>query len=370
MGYDINYENGNANGGDEGKIKALMQRAEAGGEFVIGFIGGSITQGSVSSTPQTCYAYRVYEWWQRTFPQSKFTYVNAGVGSTTSEFGAGRVKEDLLSYSPDFVMVEFSVNDKATEHFMETYEGLVRQILSADSHPAVMLLHNVEYDTGANAQVMHAKVARRYGLPAVSVQSTVFPEIVAGRIERPELSPDGLHPNDAGHEILARLVTYRLEKIKNAAPTSDERQDMPLPAPLSVNAYENARYFHNRNIEPEHKSFITDTRERNGCADCFTRGWTAGNVGDTISFTVHGSGVAVMYRRCVAHPNPIAEVTVDGEHAVRLDANFDETWGDLIALAGVTEHGECRDHEVEVHILEAHDDDAAPFYLIGLVVSQ
>ena len=26
----------------------------------IGFIGGSITQGSLSTTPQTCYAYRVY----------------------------------------------------------------------------------------------------------------------------------------------------------------------------------------------------------------------------------------------------------------------------------------------------------------------
>ena len=90
--------------------------------LVIGFIGGSITQGSLSTTPQTCYAYRVYTWWKETFPQAEFAYCNAGIGGTTSEFGVARVGTDLLAERPDFVIVEFSVNDESTEHFKETYE--------------------------------------------------------------------------------------------------------------------------------------------------------------------------------------------------------------------------------------------------------
>ena len=38
------------------RLKNLMKRAANGESLVIGFLGGSITQGSLSSTPKTCYA--------------------------------------------------------------------------------------------------------------------------------------------------------------------------------------------------------------------------------------------------------------------------------------------------------------------------
>ena len=121
MNMQIDLEKGIANVGDVSRMKEVMARAKRGGRLVIGFIGGSITQGSLSSTPQTCYAYRVYSWWKETFPQAEFVYCNAGIGGTTSEFGAARVGTDLLAERPDFVIVEFSVNDESTEHFKETY---------------------------------------------------------------------------------------------------------------------------------------------------------------------------------------------------------------------------------------------------------
>lgn len=66
---------------------------------------------------------------EKTFPQADFTYINAGIGGTTSQFGVARAEADLLSKEPDFVIIEFSVNDDSTEHFMETYEGLVRKYI-------------------------------------------------------------------------------------------------------------------------------------------------------------------------------------------------------------------------------------------------
>ena len=76
--------------GNWSRIKKLMQRAAAGEEIHIGFLGGSITQGSLATAPENCYAALVYRWWEETFPQSHFSYINAGIGGTTSLFGAAR----------------------------------------------------------------------------------------------------------------------------------------------------------------------------------------------------------------------------------------------------------------------------------------
>ena len=214
MEYQIKYENGIANRGCLYRLKKVMDRAKAGEALNIAFLGGSITQGSLSSKPELCYAYHVYEWWKKTFPQADFTYINAGIGGTTSQFGVARAEADLLSKEPDFVIIEFSVNDDSTEHFMETYEGLVRKVYTSKTKPAVLLVHNVFYNNGANAQLMHGRIARHYNLPAVSMQSTIYPEVVAGRIENREITPDDLHPNDAGHALVASVITYFLDKVK------------------------------------------------------------------------------------------------------------------------------------------------------------
>ena len=140
MEYQIKYENGIANRGCLYRLKKVMDRAKAGEALNIAFLGGSITQGSLSSKPELCYAYHFYEWWKKTFPQADFTYINAGIGGTTSQFGVARAEADLLSKEPDFVIIEFSVNDDSTEHFMETYEGLVRKVYTSKTKPAVLLV--------------------------------------------------------------------------------------------------------------------------------------------------------------------------------------------------------------------------------------
>ena len=72
------------------RLKELFRRAAAGQELTIGFLGGSITQGSLSTQPGNAYAFRVYQWFVDTFPQSKFHYVNGGIGGTSSHYGVAR----------------------------------------------------------------------------------------------------------------------------------------------------------------------------------------------------------------------------------------------------------------------------------------
>ena len=49
MNMQIDLEKGIANVGDVSRIREVMARAKRGGRLVIGFIGGSITQGSLSA---------------------------------------------------------------------------------------------------------------------------------------------------------------------------------------------------------------------------------------------------------------------------------------------------------------------------------
>ena len=132
--YDmIDYNPGILNEGDASRILRAMQKAEKGEPVTVAFLGGSITQGSVSSTPETCYAYLVYSWWKERFPKSEVTYVNAGIGGTPSQFGVARVEEEVLGYNPDFMTVEFSVND-STQSYTEWKTGV-----QSDGRPSQMV---------------------------------------------------------------------------------------------------------------------------------------------------------------------------------------------------------------------------------------
>lgn len=370
MSVQIEYEKAVTNRGNWYRIKKVMERAAAGEKITLGFLGGSITQGSLSSTPETCYAYRVYEWWKKTYPQAEFTYVNAGIGGTTSQFGVARAESDLLCFQPDFVIVEFSVNDDSTEHFCETYEGLIRKIYGSQKAPAMLLVHNVRYDDGGNAQVQHGKVARHYHLPAVSMQSTIYPRVVSGEIPNREITPDDLHPNDKGHELVASVITWFLEKVwKEREAEHDTAFEMP--APLTMNQYENSLRMRNDNCDPICEGFTADKEVQEHITQCFRKGWTASSKGAKISFAVAGTCIGIQYRKSVDKPAPIAQVIVDGdrEHAVILDANFDEDWGDCLYLETIAEHIKNRIHQVEIEIIESHENDAVPFYLVSVIGS-
>ena len=364
----IDYNGAISNKGNNARIKAVMERAGRGEKITLAFLGGSITQGSVSTKPELCYAYRVYKWWCETFPNADFTYVNGGVGGTTSQFGVARVDNDILSYDPDFVIIEFSVNDDGVEHFKETYEGLVRKVYNSHKKPAVMIVHNVCYDNGANAQIVHAAVARHYGIPAVSMQSTIYPALLSGEILNREITPDDLHPNDEGHELVASVITYGLEKIMESPA---DKEDEVFPEPITANAYEDSTRYQNYNCNPLCRGFEADISKQKTITDCFKGGWTASKIGDSITFEIVGSCIGVQFRKSVKLPAPVAELTIDDDESNRitLNANFDETWGDKLELYTVAEHIAKGKHKLTIKITEAHDNDAVPFYLVSVIGS-
>lgn len=360
----IDFEKGIMNRGNWGNIQKVMDKAASGQPVTVAFLGGSITQGSLSSTPHTCYAYLVYRWWAEKFPQSRITYVNAGIGGTTSQFGVARVGDDVLRFQPDFVLTEFSVNDDNTPHFQETYEGLVRTILSSGT--ALLLMNNVCYDTGDNAERMHIPVAAHYGIPSVSMKSTIYAALQRGELKNRDITPDDLHPNDAGHALVAQVICHLLEKIW-ASPR--EKTAQLSPRSLTENRYEGSVRYQNHNCQPLLEGFEADPTPQPHITCCFHRGFTAWKKGDSITFTLNCSCVGVQYRKSVKQPTPIAKITVDGTHEMLLDGNFQETWGDCLYLDTVCEGLEKKEHTIQIQIVESHDNDVVPFYLVSVIGS-
>lgn len=364
------------------RLKNLMKRAANGESLVIGFLGGSITQGSLSSTPKTCYAYLVYEWWKKSFPNAAFSFVNGGIGGTTSHYGGARAWKDVLCYRPDIVTVDFSVNDDANEFFEETYEGTLRRLLAAPSAPAVVVLNNVFYDTGKNAQDYHNRIADHYGIPHVSIKDTVYPDVESGKIVRADITPDNLHPNDKGHRLVADEICKLLDSIKaemeeetiageNIEGKSTKTEaSVSLPAPLTENAYEHSRLIQIQDNEAILDGFLVDPIEKKGMLDIFKNGWTAAHTNDKISFEIECSCLAVQYRKSVQQPVPKAKAVIDGDeaHAVILDGNFTEDWGDCLYLEPLLHHAEKKVHKIEIIVTDAKDI-VRPFYLVSLIVS-
>lgn len=364
------------------RLKNLMKRAANGESLVIGFLGGSITQGSLSSTPKNCYAYLVYEWWKKSFPNAAFSFVNGGIGGTTSHYGGARAWKDVLCYRPDIVTVDFSVNDDANEFFEETYEGTLRRLLAAPSAPAVVVLNNVFYDTGKNAQDYHNRSADHYGIPHVSIKDTIFPDVESGKIVRADITPDNLHPNDKGHRLVADEICKLLDSIKaeveeetiageNIEGKSTKTEaSVLLPAPLTENAYEHSRLIQIQDNEAILDGFLVDPIEKKGMLDIFKNGWTAAHTNDKISFEIECSCLAVQYRKSVQQPVPKAKAVIDGDeaHAVILDGNFTEDWGDCLYLEPLLHHAEKKVHRIEITITDAKDI-VRPFYLVSLIVS-
>ena len=364
------------------RLKNLMKRAANGESLVIGFLGGSITQGSLSSTPKTCYAYLVYEWWKKSFPNASFSFVNGGIGGTTSHYGGARAWKDVLCYRPDIVTVDFSVNDDANEFFEETYEGTLRRLLAAPSDPAVVVLNNVFYDTGKNAQNYHNRIADHYGIPHVSIKDTVYSDVESGKIVRADITPDNLHPNDKGHRLVADEICKLLDSIKaemeeetiageNIEGKSTKTEaSVLLPAPLTENAYEHSRLIQIQDNEAILDGFLVDPIEKKGMLDIFKNGWTAAHTNDKISFEIECSCLAVQYRKSVQQPVPKAKAVIDSDeaHAVILDGNFTEDWGDCLYLEPLLHHAEKKVHRIEITVTDAKDI-VRPFYLVALIVS-
>jgi len=340
------YERSLVSMGDTARLQRAITKAEKGGKFVVGTIGGSITQGASASTPDKNWSSLVAKWWKDHFPKADVKLVNAGIGATGSLIAAHREYNDLLKYKPDVVVCEFSVNDGNEQLSAETLEGVVRQALNSANKPPVMLLFTMN-NVGGNAQEWHSKVGSHYKLPMLSSRDALTPEVESGKMKWTDILADVVHPNDAGHAYYAGFVTRVFDTVRAGLQSGAKPGRLAkVPKPLFSDVFEFAHLYNADNLVPS-----SNNGWGFGNAWSFGKCWTADKAGAELEFDVAGDTISIMYFR-IKRDMGIVEARIDDREPVKLDGWFDQDWGGYSAFAILGRNLGPGIHKVRIKVLE------------------
>jgi lysophospholipase L1-like esterase len=196
------YLRGLVSAGNAGQLLKFQEKLHNRQCITYGAIGGSITAGAAAIPSDNAYV-RLFSAWLNS--KTRCSLVNAGIGATTSMFGAFRAQKDLLKYQPDIITIEFAVNDVRNPDTAASFEWLVRQCVTQSNHPLVILLFTM-FEDGSNMQDKHIPIGRHYGLPMLSYRDAVYPDIAAEKLAWRTISPDEVHPDNIGHRFIAAML--------------------------------------------------------------------------------------------------------------------------------------------------------------------
>jgi lysophospholipase L1-like esterase len=236
-----------ANAHLRGSLQNCLHRFEYDKIGHVAFLGGSITE-------MNGYRPIMEKWLTARFPETKFTFTNAGISSTCSHTGAFRLQRDVLSKGPvDLLLVEFAVNDDQDAHHTADdctrgMEGIIRHTIGNSPMTDIVMIHFVNPEMLATAQAgkmqlsatQHEAVAKHYIISSVNMPAEVANRIKAGTLTWDQFG--GTHPGPIGNQLAADLVAGILIagwKDDATKPTTDALQKI---SPLIKSNFEHGHW--------------------------------------------------------------------------------------------------------------------------------
>lgn len=210
----------------------LKGEASVGGvkeTYTIVCIGGSLTQGG------SAWQYLLKDYFSKKMPDKEIVIINSGIGGTTSEYGAKRYEKDVLSFNPDFVIIDFAVNDRTMgtsdrARHQIYMESMVQQSLRAEKVPAIMFLFaNYNYDGEKFDNINFSKEAKKevaayYNIPVVDAYEYVYKLYEADTAktsssyiqwledEKKYYKTNNVHPYASGYELFGDAIIEAFDR--------------------------------------------------------------------------------------------------------------------------------------------------------------
>lgn len=345
--------------GNNARIKKVMERAAAGEDITIAYIGGSITEGYNAGTTEI-YAKLSYEYFADTYgSRDTVHYVNAGLSGTPSTLGLIRSDRDVFEYEPDILFIEFAVNDSKADS--RAYDSLIMKALRQENEPAVVLLFSV-IESGYTMQDDMAATGFYYSLPLISMKNAIWPEIEAGRMTWDDWSKDESHPNEYGQAVYADFIINYLKTVD--ASETDEPAEVPEKLCLRQDLTSMQMMDKNNLTVDNAGSFA----EKSGLSS-FTEGWVkeaSDTANEPFTFTFEGTFLYLVYKDTTNSSFGTAEVYVDGELAATLEGNSSDGWNNPVAEC-VFRQEEAASHTVEIRMAEGDEDKEFAILCFGFV---
>ena len=201
-------------------LKNTYAKLSKGEKVNVVYFGGSVTNGhGASNSEKTSWRALVGNWLSTAFPNAEVNNINAAYGGTGSYFGAYRVKEEVISHSPDLVFIEFAINDHydnqirtlTKETSAMQFETIVRSIRSAlpDCDIVTVLTTEKCYinanrtgELHTHAQA-HEDISIAYNIPSLHIGRALVSKLSASDLNSDwsNYFTDIVHPNDAGYAV-------------------------------------------------------------------------------------------------------------------------------------------------------------------------
>lgn len=303
--------------GNPYRLLRLFEKAARGEEITYVSIGGSITMGCNAASKKS-YQYPIVAWLENRFPNAKIKFINAGIGATGTLIGVHRLHRDVLSHDPDFVTVEFAVNDWGEESAI-TYDNLVFSILNHKTAPAVLAL-GMFCPSGANSQEFEIPVAKHYGVPFISIRDALHPEMEKGNMTWADYSNDDVHPISAGHAAAADLVTNYLDGIIGKT----AQADTPCDKHYTNDLYIDCELIQSHTHTPK---ALGAFRADKANVYMLENGWKATENGAPIEFFIPSCrAVSILFERTNKGNGGKAVAVCEGKEEL-LNADFKDGWG-------------------------------------------
>ena len=355
--------------GNTYRLEKKLAQMSRGEKTTIAYIGGSITEG-ISAGANDCYAILSYNYLSNTYGTGdNVQYINAGLSGTPSVLGTLRVERDILSKDADIVFIEFAVNDGQDQVHKESYESLIRTILSWENEPAIILLFTV-LENGYSAQAHMKQLGEYYELPMISVADALTPEFDAGRMVWADYSDDSSHPHVDGHKLVSEFIENYFS-ILNSRFFVDSEYVMK-PAALFGFSYQDSILIdktYDNSFEDFQIKQVGSFNSNSAGTRLFSNGWANDKLGsnESMKFTVTANCVTLIYKRNNDANYGKVDIYVDGEKRTTIDSNDKDGWGDPFTRQ-ISKRSGVKTMEIEIRMSEGSEDK--DFSILGIAYSQ
>jgi hypothetical protein len=201
--------------------RSMRQLSEASpqspGKLRVLFYGQSITAQSWTKTVEK-------ELRQR-FPSAQFEFHNPAIGGFTSPNLVRTAEHDLYPWYPDLLIFHvYGPIEQYEEIIRNTRQRTTAEIILTTDHIHVRHDNPDEIEESENthsAQIV--EVAKKYDCMLIDVRSKWRAHLTAQKLAAKDLLKDKIHLNDAGCDLMARLVGEELQRLPNlgdGAPSS------------------------------------------------------------------------------------------------------------------------------------------------------
>ena len=175
--------------------------------------GDSLSEG-VAITPRQAWPMLLIEKLRAIGPN--FRVINASASGGTTEGGLRRLPPHL-EHPIDVFILELGINDAFNgiplEQTRANLQLIIDQVKARNTNASILIV-GIQFPIAAPESEYAAAFVKMFGELAVKNQAALLPNLLEGVMGDPKLNLlDGIHPNAAGHKILAENVWRVLEPI-------------------------------------------------------------------------------------------------------------------------------------------------------------